>query len=133
MKKKVLLWTALAVAVLGVAAFSLFPRHSVKFDGDRVKTAERFSLRFDIMNTDDAETLSLREGDGLRAAWNIESGSVDILIGAAGAEPLYRADGRGKGDAANFELTVPSAGEYVISVSAREAKGWMEFETVRHE
>ncbi len=129
-RRNAILTAALAILLLGAAALIFWPRQDAKFDGDRVVSAGLFSLRFDAMNGEDSETLTLREGDGLRVSWQIESGSADILIALPGAEPLYRADGRGKGDAADFELTAPASGEYVVSVSARKAKGWMKFERI---
>ena len=128
--KRILLPAAVMIAVLIVAGWQLFFRPAVTFDGDRIRNTdpERFTLRFDMMNADDSETMTLREGDTLHVTWQIEDGSVDVLVSLAGETPLYQANGRGKGDTADFRLTVRESGDYTISISARKAKGRMSFE-----
>ncbi len=110
--------------------FFFIGRPTVKFDGDRVCSTDpaSFYLRFSVMNTEDAQTLSLQEGDTLAVSWLIESGSVNVLISMEGESPLYQANGRGNGDAAAFNLTVPKAGDYTVTVTGKNAKGWMKFE-----
>ena len=39
---------------------------------------------------------------------------------------IYRADKCVKGENADFELTVPKTGEYTTTISASNAKGWLE-------
>ena len=126
--KKITLILCLCAVLCAGAAWLLWPR-DVRFDGDRVASADppRFYLRFDAMNTEDAQILSLTEGDVLHAAWQIEKGSVDVLISLPGEAPVYRANGRGKGDAADFDLVIPRTGDYTISVSAHKARGWLDF------
>lgn len=126
--KKITIILCLCAILCAGAAWLLWPR-SVVFDGDRVGSVDppRFSLRFNAMNTDDAQTLPLTEGDTLHAAWQIESGSVDIRIALPGEAPLYQADNRARGDAADFDLIIPESGNYTVTVSARKAKGWIEF------
>ena len=133
MRKKKIAGTAMLLLLLCAAGYFVFSRHAAKFSGDRVVSADppRFYLRFDSMNAEDSETLTLPEGSVLRVSWQIESGSVDLLISMAGEAPLYRANGRGKGDSADFELTIPRSGDYTVSVSARKAKGQTEFARIR--
>ncbi len=130
MRKKTL-WALLilVLVVLGIAAWFLYKQPPVKFDGERTVSAApaSFSLRFNVLNTEEAQTLSLRAGENLTVSWLIESGSVDLLIAMAGEEPLYQANGRGKGDAAAFDLTVPKSGDYTITVTGKNAKGWLNF------
>ena len=45
-----------------------------------------------------------------------------------GEEPLYQANGRGNGDAAAFDLTIPKSGEYTITVTGKNAGGWLKCE-----
>ena len=120
----------LVLLVLGIAAYFFIARPNVKFDGDRVCSTDpvSFYLRFSVMNKADAQTLSLQEGDTLAVSWLIESGSVDVLIAMEGEPPLYQANGRGKGDEAAFDLTIPKTGDYAITVSGKNAKGWLRFE-----
>ena len=120
---------AAGAALLIVVLALVFWPQDVQFDGDRVRNRnpERFWLRFDAMNTEDAETLPLAAGDTLRVSWQIDGGSVELVIARAGEKPIYQANGRGKGDAASFDLTIPVSGDYTISIAARNARGWMEF------
>ena len=126
---KKLICAALVLVLLGAAAYFFIGRPTVQFDGDRAVSSSppSFYLRFNVMNKADAQTLSLQEGDSLTVSWLIESGSVDVLIAMEGETPLYQANGRGKGDEAAFELTIPKAGDYAVSVSGKNAKGWLWF------
>ena len=128
------IWAAVIIpvivlVVLVIAAWFFIARPAVRFDGNRVTGTDpaSFYLRFNVLNTEDTEILTLREGDALRVSWLIESGSVDILIGMKGEAPHYQAKGRGNGDAASFDLTVPQTGEYTITVTGRNARGWISF------
>jgi len=130
-----LLGAAAIVILLGAAAFLFFGRQEARFDGDRIRTSdpERFFLRFEAMNMADTEVMPLREGDRLRVSWQLERGSVDLMIFMAGEKTLYQANSRGSGDEADFEVTIPQSGDYAISVSGRQARGWMEFSQVRRD
>lgn len=121
---------ALLLIILGIGAYVFIAQPAVQFSGDRVVSSSpaSFSLRFTVLNTADAQTLSFQEGDALHVSWQIESGSVDVLIAMAGEEPLYQANGREKGDEAAFDLVVPKTGDYTITVTGKNAKGWLKFE-----
>ena len=129
MEKRQWLAVGIVLAALVVAALVFLRPRDARFQGDRIVSADpaRFYLRFDVMNTEDAESLALMKGDSLHVHWQIDSGSADIRIGMAGETPLYQANSRGNGDAADFELPISQSGVYTVSVSGREAKGWMEF------
>ena len=131
----ILMGVALAALLLVAAGLRLSGRQAVRFDGDRVRSSdpERFCLRFEAMDQEDSEILSLQEGDALRVSWQIERGSVDIRIAMEGEAPVYQANDRGKGDAADFDLTIPRSGDYTVTVSARKAKGWVEFKQAGRE
>lgn len=135
MRKKTAFILALIVALVGAAALILYIQQTagVQFSGDRVKSSspESFSLRFDVLNKTDSETLKLNEGDTLRVSWKIDAGTVELSIAMEGEDALYRASGRGKGDEAAFDLTIPKTGNYVISITGRNAKGSMAFVQAR--
>ena len=126
-KTKPLVLAAAVIIALGALLLTLTVRPQTRFSGDRTAGPEGFSLRFDMMDKTDVQTLSLSEGDRLRVTWRIDGGSADILVRKKDGEVLYRADGRTGGDTADFELTVPETGEYTITVTARKAKGQIEF------
>lgn len=118
---------ALVLIVLGIGAYVFIARPAVQFSGERVVSSgpASFFLRFSVLNATDAQTLSFREGDALSVSWQIESGSIDLLIAMEGEEPLYQANGREKGDEAAFDLIVPKTGDYTITVTGKNAKGWL--------
>lgn len=127
MRKKVIL-LATIVSLIALAGILIFTRQpETRFDGERISNSGRYTLRFDRMNTVQSETMALVEGDALHVSWQIESGHVDIVIGMEGEEAVYRADDRPAGDKADFYVEIPQTGSYTITVSAREAKGQIEF------
>ena len=127
MRKKIVL-LATIVSLIALAGILIFTRQpETRFDGERISNPGRYTLRFDRMNMTDSETMALAEGDALHVSWQIESGRVDIAIGIEGEEAIYRADDRPAGDKADFDVEIPKTGSYTITVSAREAKGQIEF------
>ena len=127
MRKKIIL-LFVVIALIALAVILIFTRQpETRFDGDRISDPGRFALRFDRMNGTDSETIVLQEDDTLHVSWQIESGRVDIAIGIEGEEALYQADDRPAGDKADFYVEIPQTGSYTITVSAREAKGQIEF------
>ena len=126
MRKKIILLAAFIV--LGVAVILILTQQpGTRFNGERISDQGSFALRFDWMNITDSETLELREGDALHVSWQIESGHVDIVIRQENEEPVYRADEHAAGDKAAFYVEIPQTGSYTITVSARKAKGQVEF------
>ena len=127
MRKKIVL-LATIVTLIALAGILIFTRQpETRFDGERISNPGRYTLRFDRMNAADSETMALTEGDALHVSWQIESGRVDIAIGMEGEEAIYRADDRPAGDKADFYVEIPQTGSYTITVSARKAKGRVEF------
>ena len=126
MRKKIILLAAFIV--LGVAVILILTQQpDAGFNGERISGQGSFALRFDWMNRTDSETLELRKGDALHVSWQIESGHVDIVIRQENKEPVYQADNRAAGDKAAFYVEIPQTGSYTITVSARKAKGQVEF------
>ena len=133
MKKKIVLLLAV-IAMVDVTLILIFTRQSEPlFDGTRISDPGRFALQFERMNRTDSETLSLAEGDALRVSWQIESGQIDVTIGMEGEEALYRANDRAAGDEADFCVEIPQTGSYTIIVTARDAKGRIEFLKTKNE
>ena len=133
MRKKIVL-LATIVALIAFAVILIFTRQpETRFDGERISNSGHFALSFDWMNAVDSETMALEEGDALHVSWKIESGRVDIAIGIEGEEAIYRADDRPAGDKADFYVEIPQTGSYTITVSAREAKGQIEFMRMENE
>ena len=127
MRKKTILLSTLVVLIAVAGILILTRQPETRFDGDRISDQGRFALQFNWMNRTDSETVPLAEGDALRISWQIESGQIDVSIGMEGKEAIYQANDRTAGDEADFCVEIPETGSYTITVSAREAKGWIEF------
>ena len=127
MRNKIILLSVLTVLIVITLILVFMPKSEVRFDGDRVSNPGYFALRFDRMNTADAETMELEEGDALHVTWQIESGYLDIVIGQENEEAIYQANRRAAGDKADFYVGIPKTGAYTITVSGREAKGQTAF------
>ena len=127
MKKKIVLFLAAITLVVAALILIFTRRPEALFDGARISDPGRFALQFERMNRTDSETVSLLEGDALRISWEIESGQIDVSIGMEGEEALYRANDRAAGDEADFCVEIPQTGSYTITVTARDAKGRIEF------
>ncbi len=126
MRKRTALLSALIIFVVAVILI-LTQQPDDRFDGERISDQDSFALRFDWMNMTDSETLELWEGDTLHVFWQIKSGHVDIVIRQKNEEPIYQANDRAAGDKADFCVEIPQTGSYMISVSARKAKGQISF------
>ena len=132
MKKKHLLLAIIMLAVILGVAVSIIRNNfmlgkEVTFNGSRVVCPDSYYLDFEIMNKDEAESLTFYEGETMQVSWNIESGEVDIDISVDGEESIYQANNRGERDVESFELIIPKTGDYTIKLSAKDAKGWMKF------
>ena len=133
MKKKIVLFLAAITLVVAALILIFTQQPETLFDGARISDQGRFALQFDRMNRTDSETLSLAEGDALRVSWQIESGQIDVTIGMEDEEALYRANDRAAGDEADFCVEIPQTGSYTITVTARDAKGRIEFLKTKNE
>ena len=126
MREKIILLSALIV--LGAAAVILILKQpDARFDGERISDQDSFALRFDRMNGSDSETIGFQKGDMLHVSWQIENGSVDIVIGQENEDPVYQANDCPAGDKADFFVMIPQTGSYTITVSAQNAKGKISF------
>ena len=95
------------------------------FDGSRVRDTEpdAFELSFNYMNKEDSEKFNLEAGEELKVSWNLEKGSMDLVIKNSAGEEIYKADGRKAEDKSEFSVAAAESGEYTVYVSAHKAKG----------
>ena len=96
-----------------------------EFDGNRVRNTEpdAFELSFEYMDKEDSEKFNLEAGEELKVSWDIEKGSVDLVIKNADGEEIYKANGRKGEDKSEFSVAAAKSGEYTVYVSAEKAKG----------
>ena len=118
MRKRIII--ALALLALAIP-FILYGTQS-EFSGNRVKSREQYILEFERMNQEDSHALALHEGDTLSVEFAIDRGRVDLFIGMAGAEALYRGNDI---DSGSFVLTAPKDGDYQITIQAKHAAGYI--------
>ena len=69
------------------------------------------------------EKFNLEAGEELKVSWNLEKGSVDLVIKNSAGEEIYKADGRKAEDKSEFSVAAAESGEYTVYVSAHKAKG----------
>ncbi len=119
-KKKFIIVCAAALAVILAVAAALTIWNAPNFTGSRTKNPDAYIMKFDNMRGDDSHTLSLKEGDRLDVHIKRDVGHFGVVIGMSGEEPIYEGSGAEDMD---FVLGVPKSGDYIINVSARQAKG----------
>ena len=94
------------------------------FDGTRVSDASGFRMEYSMLNREESADLNLTEGDCLQVHLSHTEGTVDVIVGMDGNGPIYRGNGQQNAD---FVLEIPEAGNYRISVSGHQAKGYVSF------
>lgn len=79
-----------------------------------------FCLEMKRLNCAIAESYVLHAGDTIRVELVQNAGELSISIGQENREPIY--EGRNP-QISSFQVHVPEDGEYVFSVSGKQAKG----------
>ena len=105
--------------IAGLAAFLIIFNQS-GFTGTRVKNPDAYLLDIDRMNGTDRHTLDLNAGDVLQVAFKTEKGALRMTITAPDGAALYAGNGM---ETTAFEIAIPEAGPYAVTVEARHAKG----------
>ncbi len=90
------------------------------FEGSRVTDENGFRMTYTMLNREESASLELEAGDRLKAEISQTAGSVDLLIGAEGADPVYEGNGL---TGMEFTLNITEAGRYRISVTGHKAVG----------
>ena len=89
-----------------------------------------FSLEMERLNCTVEEPLSLNKGDVIDVSITHVSGELALFIGERDREPIYE----GNNPKLNyFRVTIPKEGEYLLSVSGKQAKGSISFQIDRAE
>lgn len=121
LKKRLLPLLALLLAV--TAVFLLLPQE--EFDGERIAQPGAYQLDIRQMTGTDQHTMALQEGDVLQVCFACASGSLHLAITAPDGTNVYSGDGR---QLTQFSLTVPSTGDYTLSVAARHGQGHLQIQ-----
>ncbi len=94
------------------------------FDGSRTSDGSGFRMEYSVLDREEGADLDLTAGDRLRVSLENTQGTVDVIVGLTGKEPVYR--GMGQQNAA-FILEIAETGSYHISVTGHRAKGSVSF------
>lgn len=80
-------------------------------------------------NLDKVESaeMKLTEGDQIQVHISNIVGTVDVIVGENGEEPIYKGTEQ---ENADFILTVPKTGCYYISVTGHRARGEVSFSRI---
>ena len=91
---------------------------------------DAFSLDMERLNCTIVEPFPLNKGDTIDVSIVRVSGELMISIGEKGTAPIYE----GKAQELNyFRVTVPESGDYLLSVSGKQAEGSICFQINRTE
>lgn len=119
MKRMILIFAAIAV----IAAVLYTARPKPRYDSAKSETT--YLLDVGAWSGTDAHSLQMEAGESLHVEWDLQRGSLDLTVGISGQKPVYTAnhiDPQSNPHAA-FEITVPQAGEYTVSITAKAAAG----------
>ena len=84
-----------------------------------------FAMGFYPLNSSETEAFELQKGDVIDVSLVVMKGSLDIVIGQDGKEPIYEGN---RVELDSFQVTVPEDGTYFITVFGQKAEGSISFQ-----
>ena len=120
--KKTVLILALFLSLLGLTGC-----REASFVGSSVATDDSWTLTFSALSMTRTATLHLDAGDELAVAVALTAGEADASVALDG-ESVWTGD---KAENAAFTVTVPTSGEYKLTVTGRKAAGSFTFTRVQ--
>ena len=100
------------------------------FNGNKVTNADSFQMEYSILNQQEDSSLMLLAGDSIQVAISQKSGTVDVIVGMDGNEPVYEGNNLTN---MGFTLNVNETGTYKISVIGHNACGSVVFTKIQAE
>ncbi len=94
------------------------------FEGSMTSDETGFRMEYSILDKEESAEMKLTEGDQIQVHISHTAGNVDVIVGRNGEEPIYKGTGQ---ENADFILTVPETGLYLISVTGHRAEGELSF------
>lgn len=130
MKRKGTIIGICSAALVLFLALGILPRLWLSNDSRYSRKVEEdlFSLGMERLNCTIEEPFSLKEGDSIGVSVVRVSGQLTISIGRQGQEPIY--EGKNP-ELSSFRVSIPEDGDYLLSVSGKQAEGRISFQIMR--
>lgn len=97
------------------------------FDDSRISNETEFRMEYSNLDKVESAEMKLTEGDQIQVHISNIVGTVDVIVGENGEEPIYKGTEQ---ENADFILTVPKTGCYYISVTGHRARGEVSFSRI---
>lgn len=113
--KKIILIVCTLVFLISLTACG------TKFDGSRTGNDSEFIMEYSVLNTTDAQDLTIEAGDTISAKIVVDKGSLSIKIQKDGEKPIYESNGISASN--EFDVEIDESGTYTVEVTGKKAKG----------
>ena len=117
--KKISLTVCTLISILVLTACG------TKFDGSRTGNDSEFIMEYSVLNTTDAQDLTIEAGDTISAKIVVDKGSLSIKIQKDGEEPIYESNEISTSN--EFDVEIDESGTYTVEVTGKKAKGSVSF------
>lgn len=117
--KKIILIVCTLVFLISLTACG------TKFDGSRTGNDSEFIMEYSVLNTTDAQDLTIEAGDTISAKIVVDKGSLSIKIQKDGEKPIYESNGISASN--EFDVEIGESGTYTVEVTGKKAKGSVSF------
>ena len=117
--KKIILIVCTLVFLISLTACG------TEFDGSRTGNDSEFIMEYSVLNTTDAQDLTIEAGDTISAKIVVDKGSLSIKIQKDGEEPIYESNEISTSNEVDVEID--ESGTYTVEVTGKKAKGSVSF------
>ncbi|SCJ12104.1 Uncharacterised protein [uncultured Ruminococcus sp.] len=117
--KKIILIVCTLVFLISLTACG------TEFDGSRTGNDSEFIMEYSVLNTTDAQDLTIEAGDTISAKIVVDKGSLSIKIQKDGEEPIYESNEISTSN--EFDVEIDESGTYTVEVTGKKAKGSVSF------
>ena len=117
--KKIILIVCTLVFLISLTACG------TEFDGSRTGNDSEFIMEYSVLNTTDAQDLTIEAGDTISAKIVVDKGSLSIKIQKDGEEPIYESNEISTSN--EFDVEIDESGTYTVEVTGKKANGSVSF------
>ena len=107
--KKIILIVCTLVFLISLTACG------TEFDGSRTGNDSEFIMEYSVLNTTDAQDLTIEAGDTISAKIVVDKGSLSIKIQKDGEKPIYESNGIFTSN--EFDVEIDESGTYTVEVT----------------